>query len=236
MERASDNHVDTVLLPNIDSSTWEPMISMCNDYPERCFPMAGLHPNSVKQDYRKELELVDSWLEQYSFCAIGETGIDLYRDKTFATEQEFAFKHQIELALAHSLPVVIHTRNSFDEVYPIVYEASKRGLTGVFHCFTGNAEEAGKVVATGFKIGIGGVVTFKNSNLPGVLGSIGMEHILLETDAPFLAPAPYRGKTNESAYLRFVAMKVAAIKKLSPEEVANITTRNALELFKLPSI
>ena len=232
IERAMEQDVRSMLLPNIDSSSIDGMMQLCGQYPNNCFPMMGLHPTSVKENYKKEMDLVEDWLKKEKFYAIGETGIDLYWDKTFQKEQEIAFSQQIELAKKYQLPIVIHMRNSFDEVYDIVKKHASSELTGVFHCFTGNREEAEKIINLNFNLGIGGVVTFKNSGLDKVVENINMKHILLETDSPFLTPMPFRGKRNESSYTRLVAKKIAEIKNSSIEEVAEITTSNANHLFK----
>ena len=232
IERALELDVKAMLLPNIDSSSTDDMMQLCKQFPDNCFPMMGLHPTSVKENYKEELDLVEHWLEKEKFYAIGEIGIDLYWDKTFRKEQEVAFSQQIELAKKYQLPIVIHMRDSFDEVYKIVRKYASPELFGVFHCFTGTEEQAEKIIELNFLLGIGGVVTFKNSKLDKVVENIDMKHILLETDSPFLTPTPFRGKRNESAYTRLVARKIAEIKNISIEEVAEITTSNSNHLFK----
>jgi len=221
-----------MLLPNIDSSSVAGMIDLCKEFPGNCFPMMGLHPTSVKENYTEELELVDEWLKRKKFYGIGETGIDLYWDKTFVREQEMAFIHQIELAKKYELPLVIHSRNSFEKIYSIVLKQNSPELKGVFHCFTGNINQAYKIIDLGFMLGIGGVVTFKNSGLDKVVEKIDLKNIILETDSPFLTPVPFRGKRNESAYTFYIAEKVAELKNKTLEEVAEITTNNANQLFK----
>jgi TatD DNase family protein len=233
VERAIQAGVNKMLLPNIESSSIDGMLDICHAFPNNCFPMMGLHPTSVKKNFEYELKLVDKWLEKRKFYAIGESGIDLYWDKTHQKEQELAFVHQIALAKKHKLPIVIHSRNSFDELFTVLENYIGPDLTGVFHCFAGNLDQAEKIINMGFMLGIGGVITFKNSGLDEVVDELALDHIILETDAPFLAPVPYRGKRNESAYTRFIAEKIAEIKNITPEEVAEITTANACRLFNI---
>nr|NQU92459.1 TatD family hydrolase [Bacteroidota bacterium] len=235
VERAIDDGINYFLLPNIDSHTVNPMLELCKSFPENVFPMMGLHPTDVKENYREELTNVRMCLENEKFYAIGETGIDLYWDKTFVAEQNIALRAQIDLAKKHKLPIVLHSRESFKEIFEIIEDTIDDDLTGVFHCFTGNLNDAERIIDWGFKLGIGGVLTFKNSGLDDVVSQIDMEHIILETDAPFLAPKPYRGKRNESAYIKIIAEKLAEIKNLSIEDVAQITTANAIGLFKFPA-
>jgi TatD DNase family protein len=231
--RALNTGVDKMLLPNIDSSSIEGMMSLCNSFPHHCHPMMGLHPTSVKENFEEELRIVDEWLERKKFIAIGEAGIDLYWDQTFAKEQEVAFIHQINLAKKYKLPIVIHSRNSFNELFAVLEEHNSTDLTGVFHCFTGNLDQAEKIIEMGFYLGIGGVITFKNSGLDKVIDELTLDRIILETDAPFLAPVPFRGKRNESAYIKIVAEKIAEIKNINLESVAEITSANAVHLFNL---
>ncbi|MBN1339768.1 MAG: TatD family hydrolase [Bacteroidales bacterium] len=235
VENAIENGIKTILLPNIDSKSVKPMLDLCRRFPRTCFPMIGLHPTSVKEDYREELMETGSWLDRERFSAIGETGIDLYWDKTFQKEQEFAFRHQIRLAIDYKLPLVIHSREAHEVIINIVREFVSEGLTGVFHCFSGTHKQAQEITSMGFRLGIGGVVTYKKSGLDSVIEQTDLKHILLETDSPYLAPVPFRGRRNESAYLRHIAEKIAGIKKVSVEEVSLITTANAMEMFKLPS-
>lgn len=232
IRKAIEQDVRYMILPNIDKDSIGPMMQLVNDFPENCFPMMGLHPTSVKEDYGVHLEAIREWLQKDKFYAIGEMGIDLYWDKTYFAEQQEAFRIQVGLALEYGLPLVIHSRNSFDEIFKLLDEENKPGLKGVFHCFTGNLEQARHIIGMGFMLGIGGVLTYKNSVLAEVLEQIPMEYILLETDAPFLAPVPHRGKRNESAFVVEVAKKLAEIKGLGLEEVAEMTTGNALKLFK----
>jgi len=233
IEEAIAGGVEYMLLPNIDLDSVDAMLNLTCSFPHNCIPMMGLHPTSVKDDYQQVLESLERELNKQSFCAIGEIGIDLYWDKTYRAQQEDAFRQQLQMAKKHNLPVSIHTRESFDEIYRIVKEELTQNLTGVFHCFTGNDEQAGKIMDMGFRMGIGGIVTFKNSGIDEVVKNIPMDYLVLETDAPFLAPAPYRGKRNQSAYLPIIAQKVAEIKNISIEKVADITGRNATELFNL---
>jgi len=233
VKRAIDQDIKSMLLPNIDSSSVNGMLELCNQFPENCFPMMGLHPTSVKENFMDELELVEQWLKKYKFYAIGEAGIDLYWDKTYLKEQKEALIKQIELAKKYQLPIVIHMRDSFDEIYSLMKEHTSPELTGVFHCFTGNLEQARKIIDLNFMLGIGGVITFKNSGLDKVVQNIDLKHIILETDSPFLAPVPFRGQRNESAYIQLIAKKIAEIKNTTVEEVAFITTNNANQLFKI---
>ncbi len=232
VRRALDAGITRMFLPNIDSSTTEQMFAMARDYPEQCFPMMGLHPTSVKENYEEELTAIKKQLDRPGVVAIGETGIDLYWDKTFIREQEIAFKTQIGWAKKMDLPLVIHARDSFKEIFRMMDEAGTDGLSGVFHSFTGGTEELQTALSYGFKIGINGIVTFKNSDLWQIISEIPPDRLLLETDSPFLAPVPFRGRRNESAYLVHIARKVAEIYNLNIEEVGAITTRNALELFQ----
>ena len=226
--------VKYMLLPNIDSETIDAQLDLCRAFPTNCLPMAGLHPTSVKENYEQELDRVRQELESNNnYIAVGEIGIDLYWDKTFEKEQAKALRTQLELAVAHQLPVVIHSRESFKEIFAVIDEYNHPDLQGVFHCFSGQEEEAAKVIDLGFKLGIGGVLTFKKANLGQVVEGIDLKHIVLETDSPFLTPVPFRGKRNQSAYVKYIAAKLAEIKGLRLEEVAEVTTRNAMELFGL---
>lgn len=231
IHNALGNQVDRMLLPNIDSSSLEAMLSLVKMFPEHCFPMMGLHPTSVNEEYEKELELVEQELSQNHYSGVGEIGIDLYWDKSFRSQQEDAFRRQLRLAKKHQLPVSIHTRDALKVVLRIVKEELTDDLRGVFHCFTGSPEDAENIMDTGFKMGIGGVVTFKNSGLADVVKNIPLEELVLETDAPYLAPVPLRGKRNESAYIRFIAEKIADAKHISFQEVAETTTQTAGNLF-----
>jgi TatD DNase family protein len=227
-----DKGIERLFLPNIDSTSIDAMMVLGEKYPNNCFPMMGLHPTSVKENYKEELALVDDWLNKKQFCAVGEIGIDLYWDKSLLKEQQDAFRYQIGLAKKHNLPFVIHCRDSFDEIFEIMDEMNDDKMRGIFHCFTGNIEQANHIINYGnFKIGIGGVVTFKNSGLDKTVEQIDLEHLVLETDSPYLAPAPYRGKRNESSFLYEIAEKVADIYNLPIEDIAKITTQNSKEIF-----
>lgn len=233
VEQAVKNGVQYMLVPNVDSETTEPMLSLCRKYPQHCFPAIGLHPTSVKENFKEELEKTEDALSKEKYYAMGEIGLDLYWDKTFFKQQKIALKHQFDLALKYKLPVILHSRDSLNELISIVKEYKNTELTGVFHCYPGSYEQALQVIDLGYKIGIGGVVTFKNSGLPEILKKIPLEHIILETDSPYLAPVPYRGKRNESAYIRLIAEKLAEIYSKNIEEIGDKTTSNALELFKI---
>ncbi len=231
ISRAFENDVRKIVLPNIDSSSVKKMLDLTDQYPQICFPLIGLHPTSVGEDYEEELELVEFWLKKRTFVGIGEIGIDLYWDKTFVAEQTIAFKRQIRLAKMYSLPIVIHVRESFNEVFGALEEEGIDGLRGVFHSFSGDIEQAQWIIDHGFKIGVNGVVTFKNSGLGQIISKIDPSHILLETDAPYLTPVPFRGKRNESSYLIYVVGKMAETYGLSVADIARITTENAEKLF-----
>ena len=234
IHRALEKGVKQMLLPNIDSSSIQPMLNLCAEFPNNCFPMIGIHPCDIKKNYLEELEIIEEWLQNEKFVAVGEIGIDLYWDKNTLSIQEDAFRKQVELAKKYKLPIAIHVRDSFDEVLAIIDELNDDYLSGVFHCFTGNEDQANHIINYGgFKLGIGGVVTFKNSDLDKTLSTISIEYLILETDSPYLAPTPYRGKRNESSYMILVADKLAEIYGKSLEEVAYITTQNAKELFKI---
>lgn len=231
IRKAISAGVTKLYLPNIDSTSIDGMLTLEKEYPQNCFPMMGLHPCSVNENVEAELNLVGDWLAKRKFSAVGEIGIDLYWDKTFFEQQKMAFKKQIDWALQYDLPIVIHCRDAFDEIFEIL-TAYPKLPKGIFHCFSGNLEQANKIIEhTQFKLGIGGVVTFKNSGLDKVVEEIDMKHLVLETDSPYLAPVPFRGKRNESGYLMMVAEKVAQIKNSSIAEVAEITTKNAEEIF-----
>lgn len=232
VETALKNGIERMYLPNIDSASIPALFALCKEFPANCFPMMGLHPCSVKENYSQELQVVEHWLGKQRFYAVGEIGIDLYWDKSFFNQQKDAFRRQILLAKKFRLPIVIHTRNSFMEAFEIVDELNDKHLKGIFHCFSGTLEEAKKVISLGgFKMGIGGVLTFKNSGLDKVVEQLDLEHLVMETDSPYLAPVPHRGKRNESAYIKIVAAKLAEIKNVSLQQVEGITTQNALEVF-----
>ncbi|OFY86394.1 MAG: hydrolase TatD [Bacteroidetes bacterium RIFCSPLOWO2_12_FULL_35_15] len=232
IRKAIDSGVKRMFLPNVDSASIEGMFEVEKNFPSNCFSMMGIHPCSINETYLDELKITEDWLSKRKFVAIGEIGIDLYWDKTFFSQQQEAFRKQIQLAKKYNLPYVIHSRNSFNEVMEIVSEFKGDNLKAIFHCFSGNVEQAEQVIASGnFKLGIGGVVTFKNSGLDKVVEAIDLKHIVLETDAPYLAPMPHRGKRNDPDYLILVAKKIAEIKKITVEEVAAITTQNSIDVF-----
>ena len=233
IQRALNSGVSRMLLPNIDSSSIDPLFSLTERYPRHCFPMMGLHPTSVKENYLEELGLIEAAMKGKEIVAIGETGIDLYWDKTFLKEQEEVFATQIRWALELDLPLVIHARDSFQEIFNILDSEAGAGLRGVFHSFTGGFKELERALSYNFMIGINGIVTFKNSRLGEVVRSIPTNRLLLETDSPFLAPVPYRGRRNESSHLLETAKKVAEIYNLTLEELAGITSSNADQLFRL---
>jgi len=230
---AINKGVDTFLLPNIDDHSIGPMLQLCTDFPLNCFPMMGLHPTSVGDDFEKQLQLVELQLDKEKYIGVGEIGLDFYWDTTFKEQQIEALRFQLQLAIKHDLPVAIHTRDAFPEILDEVERAQNGNLKGVFHCFSGTMEDAGRIMNMGLLMGIGGVITYKKSSLPEVVKAIPMEFLLLETDSPFLAPAPFRGKRNESGYLIYIAQKLAEIKGLPIEIVADATTANAMHLFKI---
>jgi TatD DNase family protein len=232
INKAISHSVTKLYLPNIDSNSIDGMLQLEKEFPDNCYPMMGLHPCSVKENYLDELIVVKKWLDKRKFIAIGEIGMDLYWDKTFVAEQEIAFKKQIDWALEYNYSIVIHCRNAFDEIFEILQSYPKLPK-GIFHCFSGDVEQAQKILALkNFKLGIGGVLTFKNSGLDKVVEALSIDDIVLETDSPYLAPMPYRGKRNESSYIPLIAKKVAEIKNISFEEVENMTTKNANFIFE----
>jgi len=229
--RAKAKGVERFYFPAIDSGTHEQMIGLQERHRGVCFSMMGLHPCSVNASYEQELVVVEEWLNRRSFVAVGEIGLDYYWDMTFKAEQAIAFRKQIEWALERKLPIVIHTRNAMEDTIAIVEEYVGRGLRGIFHCFSGTAEDAKRIMQTGFYFGIGGVLTYKNSGLADAIADVPLERMVLETDAPYLAPVPFRGKQNESSYLVYIAEKLALVKNTSLEEVARMTTFNAENIF-----
>ena len=233
INRAIREGIEKICLPNIDTRSVKPMMDLVNKYPDFCFPMIGLHPTSVRKNYRDVLKKAQEYLLKGNFIAIGEIGIDLYWDNIYIKEQKKAFREQIGLAIDNHLPVVIHIRESFDEVFQILDDFKPDYPKGIFHSFTGNLYQANRAIAMGFKLGIGGIVTFKNSGLDKVVKDIDPKHIVLETDSPYLAPVPKRGKRNESSYLVFTAQKIAELHKTNIEKIAKITTQNAIKIFKL---
>lgn len=231
--RALSSGIEKMLLPNIDVESFDAMIRTEERFPGICYSMTGLHPTSVKEDYSEQLDLLEKKIRINSFVAIGEIGIDLYWDKSFIDQQIIAFRRQIGFAKDNSLPVVIHSRNAFPEVFSVLEEFKNNLPQGVFHAFTGTTEDAHRAIGMGFKLGIGGIVTFKNSGLDKVVEKAGLQNLVLETDAPYLAPVPHRGKRCESSHIAIINQKIADIFKLDPEETAYITYTNSTELFGL---
>ena len=231
VQRAYSNDVRKIILPNIDSSSVKNLLNLVDTYPHICIPLMGLHPTSVNHDYQEELQVVEYWLKKRKFYGIGEIGIDLYWDKSFLEEQIHAFCFQLDLAKQYELPVVIHVRDSFDEVYQVLQEKADGKLTGVFHSFSGTIEQAQLVIEMGFKIGVNGIVTFKKSGLDQIIKEIDPKHLIIETDSPYLTPSPFRGKRNESSYLVYIAQKIADLHQMTVGDVAKITTENARKLF-----
>ena len=231
MERAKQAGVTKFYLPAIDKSTAESMFELESKYGGCCFAMIGLHPCSVSAAYEEELDFIKEQLKSRSFAGIGETGLDFYWDTSFRKEQYIALEQQIEWALAYRLPLILHTRNAMQETIDVIKKYSRSGLRGIFHCFGGTTGEAQQIIDSGFLLGIGGVVTYKKSGLAEVVKNIDLEHLVLETDSPYLSPVPYRGKRNESSYMIEVAKKLAEVKNVSLEEIDRITTANAEKLF-----
>lgn len=232
IKKAVDSGITHFFIPSIDSKYHSRMFDLKKKFPKHIYLMMGLHPNYVKENYEEELAIVEELLLKDKFFAIGEIGIDLYREKKYLIQQQKAFEKQILLAKSYELPIVIHCREAFDEIFEIIEGHKGENLTGVFHCFTGDINYAERAIELNFKLGIGGVVTFKNNDLEKVLQKIPIENIVLETDSPYLAPVPYRGKRNESSYLTNVLLKLSEIYNISQEELAKRTTKNALSLFK----
>lgn len=231
MERAIEVGVQRFFIPAIDSSYTASMFQLEKDFPKHVFLMMGLHPTSVKDNYKEELAHVEEHLANRTFCAIGEIGIDLYWDTSTLEIQKEAFKHQINLAKKYKLPIVIHCREAFDEIFEILEQEKSDDLYGIFHCFTGNLEQAKQAISYNMKLGIGGVVTFKNGKIDQFINQIDLKHIVLETDSPYLAPKPYRGKRNESAYIVKILEKLSELYHISEEEIARITTENSKAIF-----
>jgi TatD DNase family protein len=230
--RSVEAGVEKILLPNIDSSSITDMLQLEESYPEICAAMMGLHPGSVKENWEEELQLVEDWFAKRSFIAVGEIGIDLYWDKTFQEEQKIVFARQIQLAQKLGLPFIIHSRNSFPEVFHVLEENYVGKYTGVFHAFSGSVEQGQKAIEMGFMLGIGGVVTYKNAGLNKTVQKLGIDHLVLETDSPYLTPVPHRGKRNESAYIVIIADYLADMFGLSRQMVAEITSKNAKKVFR----
>jgi TatD DNase family protein len=231
IQRAIDADVKRFFIPAIDSAYTESMFQLENEFPDHVFLMMGLHPTHVKENYKDELAHVESQLASRPFYAIGEIGIDLYWDKTTLDIQIKAFRHQIQLAKHYKLPIVIHCREAFDEIFKVLEQEKSNDLYGIFHCFTGTLEQAQKAMSYNMKLGIGGVVTFKNGKIDQFINQIALKHIVLETDSPYLAPKPFRGKRNESAYITKVLEKLSELYQISEEEIAEITTENSKAVF-----
>ena len=231
MQRCLDNNIGRLFLPNVDSASMELVFNQVAAFPENCFAMLGLHPCDVKENWQEELRLIKEAIPAHKIYAIGEIGIDLYWDKTTLDIQIEAFKIQVGWAKELKLPIVIHCRNSYDEVLEVLREEHDENLRGILHCFTGTLEQANQLIEMGFYLGIGGVVTYKNSGLDKVVEQVDLKHLVLETDSPYLTPVPFRGKPNESSYLVYVAEKVADLHQVSVERVADITTENSKLIF-----
>ncbi|MGI8582934.1 MAG: TatD family hydrolase [Chitinophagaceae bacterium] len=231
IKRAGDEGVGKFYLPAIDSTETENLLALEEKYPGKCFAMMGLHPCSVKENYKAELNLVFGWLQKRKFAAIGEIGLDFYWDKTFIDQQYQSLHQQIEWALQFDLLVVLHTREAVQQSIDVIKEYAGKNLRGIFHCFSGTLQNALDIISTGFYLGIGGVITYKNSGLAEVIKQIDLKNIVLETDAPYLTPVPFRGKRNESSYIKYVVQKIAETKNISAAEVEKVTTRNAMNIF-----
>ncbi|HEX9826111.1 MAG TPA: TatD family hydrolase [Flavobacteriaceae bacterium] len=233
IDRAIENNVKRFFVPSIDSTYTQAMFQLEKDFPEHVFLMAGLHPTSVKDNYLEELDHVENVLAKHKFYAIGEIGIDLYWDTSTLDIQKKAFKHQIRLARQYKLPIVIHCRDAFEEIFKVLEEEQSEELFGIFHCFTGTLEQAHRAMSYNMKLGIGGVVTFKNGGIDKFMDQIDLKHIVLETDSPYLAPKPYRGKRNESSHIIKVLEKLSELYGISQERIAEITTQNSKDIFKI---
>lgn len=233
IQRAIDNNVTRFFIPAIDSRYTDSMLQLEQDFPNNVFLMMGLHPTSVKENYKKELAHVEEMLAKRHFYAVGEIGIDLYWDTSTLAIQKDAFKHQIKLAKHYKLPIVIHCRDAFDEIFEVLETEKSDDLFGIFHCFTGTLEQAQKAISHNMKLGIGGVATFKNGKIDQFLNQIDLKHIVLETDSPYLAPKPYRGKRNESAYIIKVLEKLSELYELPQEKIAEVTTKNSKDIFNI---
>ena len=233
IKKAEAEGIHKFYLPAIDSSEIENIFLLENKFPGKCIAMMGLHPCYVKENYLDELAVVKDWLSKRKFAAVGEIGLDFYWDKTFEKQQYEAFRMQIELALQYNLPIVIHTRDAMQESIDVVKEYTSRDIKGIFHCFGGTVENAKKIIDAGFYLGIGGILTYKKSGLAQVLEQIDLKYMVLETDAPYLTPVPFRGKRNESSYLKYIVEKLALVKNVSTETVAAVTTANAEKIFGL---
>ena len=233
IKRAINNGVDKFIFPAIDSSYSKQMHDLQSKYSKNIYLMSGLHPVSVKENYKDELALVVKSLKDHNYVAVGEIGIDLYWDKTFLKQQQDAFEFQIRLAISNDLPIVIHCREGFDEIFEILDAEKHEKLRGVFHCFTGTLDQAKRAINLGFKLGIGGVVTFKNGGIDKFINQISINNIVLETDSPYLSPVPFRGKRNESSYIKYVLSKLSDLYEISEEELAKLTTENSKNIFRI---
>lgn len=231
IQRAEDEGIEKFYLPAIDSSETQAMMDLEKKFPSKCVPMTGFHPCSVKENYKEELSKVEKMLGERKFAAIGESGLDFYWDTTFEKQQYESLHTQAEWALQYDIPLVLHTRNAIDQTIEVVKSYKGKGLRGIFHCFGGTKEQAREIIEQNFLLGIGGVITYKNSGLAEIIKDVDLKYIVLETDAPYLTPAPFRGKRNESSYLKYIVQKLAEIKDISTEEVAEQTTNNAENIF-----
>lgn len=231
LRKATDQNIQRIYMPNVDHTSMDSMMETEARHPKLCFATMGLHPCSVKKDFEKELYIIEDWLRKRKFAAVGEIGTDLHWDKTFWNQQKEAFTIQVKWAMQYNLPIIIHCRESLDETITLVEELTDGKLRGIFHCFGGNVEQANRIIKLGFLLGIGGVSTFKNGGLDDVLPAIELQHLVLETDCPYLAPVPHRGKRNEPSYISLIASKVSSIKKIEAEELMKATTSAALNLF-----
>lgn len=231
IERAQAIGVSKIYLPCIDSSVIDDMFLLEKQYPNLCFPMMGIHPCYVKENFKTELSIVENWLQKRKFAAIGEIGLDFYWDKTFKDEQLIAFEQQMQWAVDYNLPIVIHSREAMQATIEAVKPFTKKGLKGIFHCFTGSYESSKQIIDMGFLLGIGGVITYKNAGLGEVVKKIDLKYLVLETDAPYLTPVPYRGKRNEPSYLKYVIEKIAEVKQITEAEVIKLTSETANNLF-----
>ncbi len=231
IQRAINAGVERLFIPSVDSEYTQSMFDVANTFPNNVYLMMGVHPTHIKENYKEELKIAREWLETGKFVAVGEIGIDLYWDHTYVNEQKEAFRTQVQWAKELDLPINIHCRNAFEEVFEILEEEKSEKLFGIFHCFTGTLEDAKKAISYNLKLGIGGVATFKNGKIDQFLAEIPLEHIVLETDAPYLAPKPFRGKRNESSYVINIAEKLATIYQKSLKEIAQITSQNSINIF-----
>ena len=231
VNRSISAGVEKILLPNIDQTSIDPMMNLVKQFPENCFAMMGLHPSSVSKNWESEMSVVEQWLSKEKYIAIGEIGIDLYWDTTFAEQQKEAFAHQIQLAYKHGLPFIIHSRSSFPEVFEVLEKKSSGQYNGVFHAFSGNEKQGKRAIEMGFKLGIGGVVTYKNAGLNKTIKKLGIDHLVLETDSPYLTPSPHRGIRNESSYIAIIADYIADYLAVSRDEVERTSTQNAIAVF-----